>query len=49
MEEALAGRPGEELITFKVETTRSFKAFPMKSMELSAKVGGELIGRFPRL
>ena len=49
MEEALAERPGVDPVTFKADTTRSFKAFPMNSMELSAKAGGELLQRFPRL
>ncbi len=49
MEEALAQRSGVDPVTFKVSTTRSFKGFPMNSMELSAEVGGVLLQRFPCL
>lgn len=33
--------------TFKVETRRSDKQFPMKSPEISAEVGGEILSHFP--
>ena len=36
-------------IGFKVESKRSEKRFPMNSLELSARIGGELIRRFPQL
>lgn len=39
----------EEVSTFKVETKRSDKAFPLKSPEVSAEVGGHLLGAFPHL
>jgi len=35
--------------TFKVETRRADKAFPMKSPEISRVVGGALLGAFPHL
>lgn len=35
--------------TFKVDTVRSDKRFPMNSMEVSARLGGEMIQRLPRL
>ena len=35
--------------TFKVETKRADKKFPMTSMEISAYVGGELCGAYPHL
>lgn len=47
--EALDRIPGQEPVTFKVESTRTYKAFPLTSMELSARLGGELIHSFPRL
>jgi thiamine biosynthesis protein ThiI len=42
-------RVGEEETTFKVDTVRSDKRFPMKSMEVSARLGGEMIQRLPQL
>jgi len=35
--------------TFKVDSRRSDKTFPMESMEISRTVGGYLLGRFPGL
>lgn len=35
--------------TFKVETHRGYKKYPMTSMEISAAIGGRLISRFPAL
>ena len=35
--------------TFKVESKRSDKRFPYKSPEISAQVGGKILGRFPHL
>lgn len=35
--------------TFKVEGKRSDKKFPLKSPELSAQVGGAILGKFPHL
>ncbi|WP_143606662.1 tRNA uracil 4-sulfurtransferase ThiI [Thermosipho atlanticus] len=35
--------------TFKVETKRSFKQFPMKSQEMSAYIGAYLLEQFPQL
>lgn len=35
--------------TFKVETKRSYKQFPMKSQELSAYIGGYLLEQYPQL
>ncbi|MBU0754172.1 MAG: tRNA 4-thiouridine(8) synthase ThiI [Planctomycetes bacterium] len=49
MGETLEVKPGNDSFTFKVETTRSYKGFPLESMELSAHLGGRLIERFPRL
>lgn len=49
MKDALEGISGEEIVTFKVESSRSFKKFPMTSMELSAALGHEMIQQFPRL
>lgn len=42
---ALAGREG----TFRINTNRADKAFPMKSMELSAEIGGMLLESNPQL
>lgn len=42
---ALAGREG----TFRINTNRADKAFPMKSMELSAEMGGMLLESNPQL
>ena len=39
----------EEVSTFKVETKRSDKTFPLKSPEVSAEVGGHLLEAFPHL
>lgn len=39
----------EQARTFKVESKRSDKAFPLKSPELSATVGEYLMGKFPHL
>ena len=38
---------GKELTTFKVETKRADKRFPMKSMEVSAHIGGFLLDNMP--
>jgi len=35
--------------TFKVETKRSFKQFPMKSLDFSAYIGGYILENFPDL
>ena len=35
--------------TFKVETRRSDKRFPLKSPEISAEIGGVLLDAFPNL
>lgn len=35
--------------TFKVETKRSFKNFPMKSLEFSSFIGGFILEHFPEL
>lgn len=35
--------------TFKVFTRRSFKGFPMSSMEVSAQLGGQVLTEFPEL
>ncbi len=39
----------EEVSTFKVETKRADKAFPLKSPEVSAQVGEYILDRFPHL
>lgn len=39
----------EEASTFKVECKRSDKKFPYRSPEISAEVGGYLLGRYPHL
>jgi len=36
-------------VTFKVDTVRSDKRFPLRSMEISAQLGGDLLKRLPRL
>jgi thiamine biosynthesis protein ThiI len=46
MKEVLAK---EESPSFKVETTRSFKGFPMTSMELSAHLGERILKEFKNL
>lgn len=38
---------GKEMTTFKVETKRADKRFPMKSMEISAHLGGYLLEQMP--
>ncbi len=35
--------------TFKVETHRAYKKYPLTSMELSAQIGGRLLHEFPAL
>ena len=35
--------------TFKVETHRAYKKYPLTSMELSAQIGGRLLREFPAL
>ncbi len=42
---AVAPREG----TFKVQTHRADKRYPLTSMELSAEIGGRLLGEFPAL
>ncbi|MGL6173597.1 MAG: tRNA uracil 4-sulfurtransferase ThiI [Cellulosilyticaceae bacterium] len=37
---------GKEKLTFKVETKRADKRFPLKSMEVSAELGGYLLEQF---
>lgn len=44
LEEQLAGAS-----TFKVETRRSDKQFPLKSPEISAEVGGTILAHFPKI
>ena len=39
----------EDCKTFKVESKRSDKSFPMKSPEISAQVGGYILEHFPHL
>lgn len=39
----------ESVSTFKVEARRSDKSFPLKSPEISARLGGELLAAFPHL
>ena len=39
----------ERVKTFKVETKRCDKKFPMKSPEISAEIGGRLLEKFPFL
>ncbi len=39
----------EEIHTFKVESKRSDKTFPLKSPEISAQLGGYLLKKFPHL
>lgn len=46
--EAKSSSPGEK-ITFKVESRRSDKSFPLNSMELSPKVGAYLLRSIPNL
>lgn len=48
MEEALEER-GSQRSTFKVETRRADKNFPMNSMEVSRELGSYLLKRFPEL
>lgn len=44
-----ANLPPEGSISFKVETRRSDKSFPLGSYEMSAKAGEYLLASFPRL
>ena len=39
----------QEKSTFKVDTKRADKQYPMKSMEVSAKLGGVLLAAYPQL
>ncbi len=39
----------KEAKTFKVEGKRSDKKFPLKSLEISAEVGGAILSKFPHL
>ncbi len=39
----------KDVHTFKVESKRADKSFPLTSLELSAEVGGALLERFPHL
>lgn len=40
---------GKEIVSFKVATKRADKNFPMKSPEISAQLGGDLLEAFPAL
>ncbi|MGH2399379.1 MAG: tRNA uracil 4-sulfurtransferase ThiI [bacterium] len=46
-EEAIEGRPN--IASFKVDTRRADKRFPLTSMEASSRVGGAIHARFPHL
>lgn len=46
---ARAAAAGRSSLTFKVETKRGLKSFPMRSPEISAEAGGHLLERFPGL
>ena len=43
---AKAMQTGKEKYTFKIETKRGLKTFPMKSPEISAEIGGDLLEAF---
>ena len=43
---AKAMQTGKEKYTFKIETKRGLKTFPMKSPEISAEIGGDLLETF---
>ena len=43
---AKAMQIGKEKYTFKIETKRGLKTFPMKSPEISAEIGGDLLEAF---
>jgi thiamine biosynthesis protein ThiI len=43
---AKAMQTGKEKYTFKIETKRGLKTFPMKSPEISAEIGGDLLEVF---
>ena len=47
--EAIGGERPPRSVTFKVESVRSDKNFPLTSMELSARLGGEVLRRYPAL
>jgi len=51
VKEAITGYVGKEQMsfTFKVESRRSDKSFPLNSMELSREIGAHLLRRFPGL
>lgn len=38
-----------EGVTFKISASRSFKGFPLKSMQLSALIGADMLQQFPDL
>ncbi len=43
---AKAMQTGKEKYTFKIETKRGLKTFPMKSPQISAEIGGDLLESF---
>jgi thiamine biosynthesis protein ThiI len=49
VEAALARRTGAAEPTFRIESRRADKSFPLSSMELDRKVGAAVLARFPRL
>jgi len=49
MRDALSDLKTSNKITFKVESRRSDKKFPLDSMTLSRELGGFLLGKFPNL
>jgi tRNA uracil 4-sulfurtransferase len=49
VEAALARRQGARAPTFRIESRRADKRFPLPSMELDRKVGAAVLARFPDL
>jgi thiamine biosynthesis protein ThiI len=49
MDQILAGMHNKEVLTFKVESRRSDKSYPMDSMAISREIGGRLLAKFPML
>lgn len=49
MESLLSGLQDKDVLTFKVESRRADKNFPMDSMTINCEMGGRLLEKFPRL
>jgi thiamine biosynthesis protein ThiI len=43
----LAQRPGDTIVSFKVESRRADKTYPLNSMDISKKLGSRLLSAYP--